>query len=517
MIDFKSDRSSGVLLHVTSLPGEFGIGDLGPSAHDFVDRLSSCSVQHWQMLPLGPTGYGNSPYSARSTFAGSELLISPDVLGREGLLSRTELSDHPCFPEDRVDYSLVRGWKLPLLKKAARRALGDRLFLHGLDAFRSANSIWLQDYALFMVLCTRHGDARWQTRWSRAEGLRDEAALSRIREESQAEIQEWEALQYIFDIQCKALGSYARSKGVTTIGDIPIFVGGDSADAWSRPELFKRDASGFFSDVSGVPPDNFSVTGQLWGTPVYDWSYHEATGFEWWISRVRRCLELNDMLRIDHFRGFDAFYDIPAGSATAESGVWTPAPGEQFFRTLRERLGNLPIIAEDLGNITESVEELRVSNGFPGMKIAQFGFVFDDIGGFDHSHGFLPLNYGKDYVAYTGTHDNDTTLGWFRSLSSVEQNSVLDYLETDAGNVTRALVSAVMDSKAALAVIQMQDLLGLDGSARMNFPSTCNDRNWSWRMLDGAFSSSVMEGLSSLVLSSGRKASAETPESLNHV
>ena len=504
MLDLCVSRSSGILLHITSLPSEYGIGDFGPNAYGFVDSLASCSVRYWQMLPLGPTGYGNSPYSPRSTFAGNELLISPELLEKDGLLTESEISDHPHFPETKVDFTEVTKWKIPLLKKAARRALRDKVFLKALDGFREANSLWLSDYALFMVLYSKYNDARWHTVWNRREGLRDNATISRLMDEKRSEIEEWEALQYIFDVQCKELGAYARSKDVWTIGDIPIFVGEDSADVWSHPELFKRDEAGSFSDVSGVPPDNFSATGQLWGTPVYDWGFHERTGFEWWVSRVRRSLELNDVLRIDHFRGFDACYEIPAGSKTAEHGIWTPAPGVRFFKTLEEQLGRLPIIAEDLGNITESVIRLRTSNGFPGMKIAQFGFVFDEEGDFDRSHSFLPANYGKDYVAYTGTHDNDTTLGWFRSLKEKERASVLSYLKTDEKGIVESLVSAVMNSDAALAVIQMQDLLGLDGSARMNYPSTCNDRNWSWRMKDGDFSTAAIEKLSSLVRSTGR-------------
>ncbi len=504
MLDLCASRSSGILLHVTSLPCEYGIGDFGPKAYELIDRLSSCSVHYWQMLPLGPTGYGNSPYAPRSTFAGNELLISPELLARDGLLLASELADHPSFPESKVDFSEVTKWKIPLLKRAARRALSDEAFRKALREFRAANSLWLPDYALFMVLYSKYNDARWQTVWDRREGFRDKETLSRLVEEERSEIEEWEALQCIFDVQCKGLGSYARSKEVWTIGDIPIFVGEDSADAWSHPELFKRDDAGFFSKVSGVPPDNFSATGQLWGTPVYDWSFLESTGFDWWISRVRRSLELNDVLRIDHFRGFDAYYEIPAGAKTAEHGTWVPAPGDRLFKTLRERLGRLPIIAEDLGFITESVIRLRISNGFPGMKIAQSGFVFDEAGDFDRSHPFLPSNYGKDFVAYTGTHDNDTTLGWFRSLGEKERASVLSYLKTGESRVVASLVKAVMASDAALAVIPMQDLLGLDTGARMNYPSTCNDRNWSWRMEDGAFSPAVMRKLSSLVRSTGR-------------
>ena len=491
-------------MHITSLPGKFGIGDFGPQAYRFADSLVQCGVRFWQMLPLGPTGYGNSPYSARSTFAGNELLISPELLLRDGLLSSSDLSSLPRFPETKVDFGAVTDWKMDLLRKTARTALQDSTFRTELDGFVERNSFWIRDYALFMLLYGRYRDARWHKLWDRLESIHDDSTCRRIAEENIREIEIWEALQLIFEKQCKALMDYVHAKGLLTIGDIPIFVGEDSADAWSHPELFKRDGEGRFSDISGVPPDNFSSTGQLWGTPVYDWDYHKRTGFDWWIRRIRRCFELNDVLRIDHFRGFDAYYDLPAGSKTAEHGTWIPAPGKALFNRVRKELGKLPIIAEDLGNITDQVIRLRLSNGFPGMKIAQFGFGFGQDGIINESDEFLPPNYDEGYVAYTGTHDNDTTRGWFDSLSRAQKEAVLRYLETDEKGIVDALVSSVMNSRANIAVIPMQDILGLDGSARMNYPSTCNDVNWSWRMKDGAFSDELISGFRTIVKESDR-------------
>ena len=498
------NRSAGILMHITSLPGRWGIGDLGPSAYEFAERLVSCGVRYWQMLPLGPTGYGNSPYSGRSTFAGNELLISPELLMKDGFLSPEDLKDVPAFPADHVDFNGVRTWKMPLLRKAAVNALKSADFRKRLREFREANSYWLDDYAVYMILYTRYNDARWYSVWDRKEGAHDAEVCRRILEEKREDADIWQALQLIFDTQCRALRSYCNSRGLLTIGDIPIFVGMDSADAWSKPELFRRGPSGAFSEVSGVPPDNFSADGQLWGTPVYDWDYHTKTGFSWWISRVRRCLELNNVLRIDHFKGFDAYYAIPAGATNAVSGTWTPVPGKRFFKVLRETLGEVPIIAEDLGNMTRTMEELRLENGFPGMKLAQFGFEFDEDGSFDKTDDFLPANYDRMFVAYTGTHDNDTTRGWFNSLQEEQKASVLSYLGCDEATVVDTLVDAVMTSRADLAVIPMQDILGLDGWARMNYPSTCNGVNWTWRMEEGAFSADRMEFFRNLVRKSNR-------------
>jgi len=484
-------------MHITSLPGKYGIGDFGPSAYDFADKLEAAGFRLWQMLPLGPTGYGNSPYSSQSAFAGNELLVSPDILREEGFLSESdceeaekELKDSVCT---KVYFNRVRAVKMPLLEKAARKALTDTAFTEELKEFERKNRFWLEDYALFRVLYDKYENAQWYKVWSSDEASRNPETLEKIRTEKKDKLDICKAIQLFFDRQCKALKNYLHSKGILSIGDIPIFVGMDSADTWSGMELFRTDGEGHFTDISGVPPDNFSPKGQLWGTPVYDWKYHEKTGFSWWIERIRRCLELSDVIRIDHFRGFDAYYDIPAGSETAEYGVWTHSPGKELFQAMRKALGKLPIIAEDLGNITSDVIALRRSNGFPGMKISQFGFVLARNGKLKRSNDFLPHNYTYSCVAYTGTHDNDTTRGWFESLPPQLAKEVLAYLKTDSNSVVRALIDCLLASKADTVIIPMQDILELDGSARMNYPSSCNDTNWSWRMKDGAFNDDIIK------------------------
>lgn len=484
-------------MHITSLPGKYGIGDFGPSALEFADRLADAGFKLWQMLPLGPTGYGNSPYSAQSAFAGNELLISPDLLKDEGWLTEKECR----FAKDefehanpvRVDFNHVREVKVPLLEKAASRALTDNAFCGALGEFERNNAFWLDDYAMFSVLYNRYNDARWYSIWDEKEGRRDYQTLERLKSEYEKQINICKAIQLFFDNQCKALKNYLHSKGIKSIGDIPIFVGMDSADTWSGMELFKTDGEGHFTDISGVPPDNFSPTGQLWGTPVYDWDYHLKTGFAWWIKRIKRCLELNDIVRIDHFRGLAAYYDIPAGSKTAEYGVWTPSPGKELFMAMKKELGDLPIIAEDLGNITSDVIELRKSNGFPGMKISQFGFDLTKQGKLRLTHEFLPRNYNRSCVAYTGTHDNNTTRGWFDSLPTRLAGKVLEYLDTDRESVVKALIWCLLESRADTVIIPMQDILELDTTARMNYPSSCNDINWSWRMNDGAFNNEIVK------------------------
>ena len=346
-MDIDGKRSAGILMHITSLPSEYGIGDLGPEAYQFAEDAKDAGVQLWQMLPLVPTGYGNSPYAGRSAFAGNELLISPDLLFMSGLLSRREML-HPEFPSDHVDFAAVSGWKIPLLRKAAERVIASKLEKKAFEAFCERESYWLDDYALFMALYEKYNDARWHTVWSEDEGQRDPYTISRIRKERRKEIEIYKALQYLFDKQIKALRSFTSSIGIRTIGDIPIYAAADSADTWSHIELFKTDSSGRYSAVSGVPPDMFSPTGQLWGNPVYNWKKHEETGFQWWIERIRRCLSMTDIIRIDHFRGFAEYYEIKAGASTAENGVWKKSPGKKLFETLKSKLGTLPIIAEDL-------------------------------------------------------------------------------------------------------------------------------------------------------------------------
>ncbi|MDR2313890.1 MAG: 4-alpha-glucanotransferase [Spirochaetaceae bacterium] len=503
-------RYAGVLLHITSLPGPYGIGDLGKEARAFADFLSAAGVSLWQILPLGPTGYGNSPYAAHSSFAGNELLLSPELLAAEGFLTNRELGElaermepGKAVPADRrrVDYGLVRAEKLPRLKKAARRFLEARMHGRGTvtDTGRAGNrerdgdgfsrfcedqAFWLDDYALFQVLHEGYGDARWHTVWDPGLASRDPRALEKIKTERAPEILEWKALQYFFEGQWRALTEYVHALGIRVIGDVPVFVAPDGADSWIHRDLLRTGPGGKYSVVSGVPPDYFSPTGQLWGNPIYDWEKMKASGYRWWIDRIRRLLNQVDLFRIDHFRGFDEYWAVPAGNATAEAGVWEKGPGEDFFRALTKELGKLPVLAEDLGFMTEGVRRLRDSQGFPGMKVCQFGFEDINEGVLDSRHLFLPHNYGYPWAAYSGTHDNDTTAGWYQALKDPDKKTVADYFNCspEAGEVAWAMIRSIMASHAQYAIFPMQDLLGLGSEARMNTPATCGGGNWSWRL-----------------------------------
>lgn len=503
MMNIEGFRANGILMHITSLPGEFGIGDLGWEAYRFADQLKEAGACYWQMLPLGPTGYGNSPYSARSSFAGNELMISPVLLLEDGYLDATDLL-HPGFNDEKVEFDKVINWKIPLLKKAAKNFLAKDGSCKDFKSFIDKESYWLEDYALFMVLYEKYNDARWYSIWDKNEGFRDPGTIKNIQKEKKEEILIWYALQYFFARQWRNLKEYVNNIGLKTIGDIPIFVGADSADAWANLDLLKHDEAGHYTAVSGVPPDEFSPTGQLWGTPVYNWEKHQEDDFTWWKSRIKKLLELTDVLRIDHFRGFDAYYEIPATAKTAEHGKWKKSPGKQFFKSLRKELGYMPIIAEDLGFMTDSVKKLRDTNGFPGMKIAQFGFSRDKAGEYNPYDDFLPMNYTRNFVAYTGTHDNNTTRGWFDSLSDADKHMVREYLSTDDKEAVWALIKAIMLSNADYAIVPMQDILELGDEARMNYPSTCNDKNWSWRMKKDAFTNYRIKQYAFLVRISGR-------------
>lgn len=498
-------------MHITSLPGEFGIGDLGREAYQFADKLKEAGACYWQILPIGPTGYGNSPYASRSSFAGNELLISPVLLVDKGYL-RPEDIIPPEFPEEKVDFNKVIEWKMPLLKKAAKNFLKNHKASKRFHQFIENESFWLEDYALFMTLYEKYYDARWHSVWDKSEGYRDAKTLEKIKKNKKDEILIWYALQYIFEDQFQEFKLYVNKLGIKLIGDIPIFVGADSADAWANLDLLKHDEEGHYTAVSGVPPDGFSATGQLWGNPVYDWQKHVDSDFAWWKQRIKRQLHLTDVLRIDHFRGLEAYYEIDAKAKTAEHGKWKKSPGKKLFASLKAELGVLPIIAEDLGLMTPEVEKLRDSNGFPGMKIAQFGFSRDAAGFYNPFDDFLPMNYTRPFVAYTGTHDNETTRGWFDNLSDEDRHMVREYLSTDDREAVWALIKAVMLSNADYAVIPMQDILELGDEARMNFPSTCNDKNWSWRMKRGAFDEYRIKRYSFLVRISGRngKSASET-------
>jgi 4-alpha-glucanotransferase len=498
-------RHSGILLHISSLPGPCGIGDLGAAARSFADFLASAKVSFWQILPLGPTGYGNSPYAARSAFAGNELLLSPDSLAEQGLLEAEELAGlrlAMAASKGRVDYGLLEKRKLPLLKKAARRFLDAGKDRAAFDAFCGAEIRWLEDYALFQALCETYRDARWHTVWDGGLARREQAALEAARKEKAAEILEWKALQYFFECQWRDLRAHANSRGIRIIGDIPIFAAPDSADSWVHIGLFRTGPDGRYSVVSGVPPDYFSPTGQLWGNPVYDWDKMAASGYGWWIDRIRRLLGQVDMFRIDHFRGFDAYWAVPAGDATAEHGVWEQGPGPAFFAALKRELGELPVLAEDLGFLTEGVKTLRDSQGFPGMKVCQFGFEDMRGGILDGRHLFLPHNYSYNWAAYTGTHDNDTTAGWYGALGVADRKTVAAYLNCPLGegsfapppeDIAWAMIRAVMASHAKYAIFPIQDLLGLGTEARMNTPATCGAENWSWRVEEEFSSKSYQE------------------------
>ena len=503
-METENTRYSGILLHITSLPGKYGIGTLGDEAYRFADELHETGASLWQMLPFGPTGYGNSPYAPRSSFAGNELFINLEYLVRDGLLEKEDLENAPMFRFDKVEFDKVIAWKLPLLKKAAKNFLntcpGDKDYL----AFKKAQSYWLEDYALFMVLYEKYNDARWFSKWDERYSKREKKAKLDLLHNKALEAQTWCVLQYFFDRQWTALKKYVNALGIKIVGDIPIFVGADSADTWSHIELFKTDSSGRYSAQAGVPPDGFSATGQLWGNPIYDWKMHEKTGFAWWIERMKRVNDLVDIVRIDHFRGLDAYYEIKASAKTAEVGKWVKSPGKKLFAAIREKLGDIDIIAEDLGLMTPSVEKLRDGLGFPGMKIAQFGFTRDEFGDYDPYDTFLPHNYTEPFVAYTGTHDNETTRGWFENLSDEDKHMVREYLWSNDEEIVWNMIRSVMFSHARYAIFPMQDILGLGNEARMNFPSTCNDTNWSWKMSEGDFDSYHIERFRHMVRVSGR-------------
>ena len=476
-------RSSGILLHLTSLPGKFGIGDLGHEAYAFADFLLASGQTLWQVLPLGPTGYGDSPYQSFSAFAGNSLLISPELLADEGLLSTEDLNSAPQFPVERVDYGAVIEWKHKALQQAFqnfRRAKGNALW-QSFETFCQSAATWLDDYALFRALKDKHGGAVWND-WDKSLARRDPEALSQARAELSEEIEARRFYQFLFFRQWTTLKSYCNGRGIKIVGDIPIFVAYDSADVWTQPELFKLDGEGRPRVVAGVPPDYFSATGQLWGNPIYDWERMRADGFQWWVARMRATLEAFDMVRLDHFRGFAACWEIPAGAETAQNGRWVEAPGREIFQTLQQELGELPLIAEDLGVITPDVDALRVEFGFPSMRILQMGF-------YEERH--LPHNYERKVAVYTGTHDNDTTVGWFNSQPGAgstrsaeqierERDLCLRYLDTDGREIHWDFIRAAFASVAGTAIVPLQDVLGLGTEARMNLPATTSG-NWQWR------------------------------------
>lgn len=494
-------RSSGVLLHPTSLPSRFGIGDLGSQAYQFVDFLAESFQQVWQVLPIGTTGYGNSPYSSYSALAGNPLLISPETLIEENLLSVEDCQDLPEFPLEKVDYELVIATKIPLLKKACEnfKQRGSHEQKEEFDNFSTRQSYWLDDFALFMALKEVHDGATWNN-WEKEIAFRKPEAIIEWTSKLVEEIFEYKFLQFLFFRQWKKLKEYANESGVTIFGDIPIYVAHDSVDVWCNPQYFALDEdTGAVALMAGVPPDYFSATGQLWGNPVYDWEALEEDNFDWWVQRIKGMLEYVDLIRIDHFRGFQAYWGVEQGSETAMNGTWLEAPGEALFKEIRERLGSLPFIAEDLGEITPDVIALRDKFEFPGLKILQFAFDYNQ------GNPFVPYNYTtSNCVVYTGTHDNNTTVGWFEELSPEEKSRVTDYLGCVCPEgIAWSLIRLGMSTIANLAIFPLQDILGLGTEAKMNTPSQ-GEGNWQWRFVPGSLTHELREQLKHLTILYGR-------------
>ena len=470
-------RRCGVLIHPTSFPSPFGIGDLGIEARQTLHALSSAGVTLWQILPLGPTGYGDSPYAARSTFAGNELLIdlrSLDRLCGENGLGKT-YSDPENRTRGRVDYSEVYRYKMPLLKEAAGLFINNPCSKDAYRAFCAENAWWLDDYALYQALVNRFGDSRWFM-WDDDIKKRKKTAIAKWTKALSREIEVYKVLQYFFFSQWDALHAFANGIGIKIIGDIPIYVAGDSVDAWTNTKLFKIDAKGNQTAMAGCPPDAFTELGQLWGNPVYDWPEHVKDDYAWWKKRMEMTLRLVDIVRIDHFRGFESYWEVPAGSENAKNGKWVPGPGMDLLKHFK----GMPIIGEDLGFLTPAVAKMKKESGFPGMKIMQFAFDLSK-GSFDAKNAYLPHNYERSCVAYTGTHDNETTRGWFSNLPGDYKDIVRRYLQCPDEEVVWQMIRALLASEADTVVIPMQDILGLDNSARMNMPSVVGTSNWSWR------------------------------------
>lgn len=474
------------------------MGDLGDEARAFIDFLHQAGQTLWQMLPLTPTGYGDSPYQSISAFAGNTLLIDPRALAAEGLLQTADLSGIEAARSERVDFDAVRLIKTKLLNQAWENFCKEDSdsFDHEFVEFCSRSAWWLDDYALFQSLKSAQGDREW-TAWDRELAFREAQSLANARTELADEIPKHKFFQFLFFRQWQALRDYASQRQVSIIGDLPIFVAHDSADVWANREIFKLAPDGRPTVVAGVPPDYFSETGQLWGNPIYDWERLRATNFKWWIDRVRWALELFDVVRVDHFRGFVACWETPAGDATAQNGRWIETPGRELFAALKKTLGDLPIIAENLGVITPEVENLREAFGFPGMRVLQFAF------GGDATNDHLPHNHTRDSVVYTGTHDNDTTLGWFTNLGDEERGHALRYLDTEGTEVNWEMIRAALASVGSLAIVPVQDVLGLGNEARMNLPAS-ETGNWSWRMKPGALTGELAERLRDLTKLYGR-------------
>ena len=491
-------RKCGVLCHPTCMPGPFGIGEMGQAARDLVDFLVQAGQSIWQILPLGPTGYGDSPYQPFSAFAGNPLLISPDLLPADGLLDEADLALGTPFPADRVLYGPAIALKDRLLRRSYRhyRARASATLRAQLADFQEENHAWLDDYTLFMALKLHFGWAVWAD-WPADIALREPGALVHWREALRQEVDYQCYLQFLFMRQWADVKRYANEAGISIMGDVPIFMGHDSADVWSHRELFQLDERGLPTMVAGVPPDYFSSTGQLWGNPHYRWGALKETGYAWWIERLKGVFTRVDLVRLDHFRGFSGYWEVPAGEKTAINGRWVKGPGGDFFRVVQRALGTLPIIAEDLGVISADVVALREELGLPGMKVLQFAFDSDAL------NPALPHHYTHDCVVYTGTHDNDTTIGWYTSRDEAIKHRVRAYTGTDGRDIHWTLMRLAMNSVADTAIVPLQDVLGLGSEARLNRPGNPDD-NWTWRYRQEMLRDDLAEGLRQMAHASGR-------------
>lgn len=485
-------RKSGVLLHITSLPGPYGIGTMGKEAMEFVDFLADAGQKIWQILPLGPTGYGDSPYQSFSTFAGNPLLINLELLTEKGWLHPADLQDAPGS-DKFVDFGPVIQFKFKVMEQAYRgfQESANRNEKLQFSQFCEEKKHWLTDYALFMALKAAHGGKPWY-QWDAPYKMRQPEAIKQFGSGNSASVDYWKFLQYVFFTQWESLKNYTNAKGIEIVGDIPIFIAHDSADAWSCPEVFQFDSQRNPTHVAGVPPDYFSETGQLWGNPLFNWDYLKQTNYAWWVERVRGNLSLYDIIRIDHFRGFAAYWSVPYGETTAINGKWVEAPGKEVFETIRKTLGEVPIIAEDLGVITPDVEALREGFGFPGMKVLQFAFnPMKD-------NEYLPHNYqNNNFVCYTGTHDNNTSLGWYNDLDEETRAGLISYLPGGGENTVWKIIRLAWASTACMAIAPMQDILELGGKARMNTPGVAAG-NWQWRFRESEYDSEIVNRLKRL-------------------
>lgn len=506
----KFPRASGILLHPTALPGEYGIGDLGRDAYEFVDSLVEAGQTYWQILPLGPTGYGDSPYQCFSAFAGNPLLISPEKLVEDGLVTPEQIADKPDFPSHKVDFGGVYNWKNSLLPKAYEGFHHiTSVDLRGkFETFIQENEWWLDDYAAYRAIKASQSQKPWYE-WRTPLKLRESGALTAVTEKLYEEIQAEKFYQFLFYRQWGLLKEYANGHGIKIVGDIPIFVALDSADVWCNQDKFKLNPDGSPKVVAGVPPDYFSKTGQLWGNPIYDWEAMRRDDYRWWVARVAFTLKTVDIVRVDHFRGFAGAWEVPGGDPTAENGRWVDVPGMELFTALKRELGELPVIAEDLGVITPDVEELRDAFGYPGMRILQFAF------GGDAKNHDLPHNYISNCAAYTGTHDNDTTVGWWFSQAGAgstrgqeditrEHDYCLKYLNSDGSEIHWDFIRAVWSSVADTAIAPLQDVLGFGTEGRMNLPAS-NSGNWAWRFHEGALTTEIIARLKEFTEVYGRK------------